>query len=220
MDEVNQTKAKNIFPFVISGIAFALYPMIRPFSDEASMQGAAAFASVEWMVSHILGMIAFTFLPLGFLGIFNTLEKGSLTSSAYNAVWLSIIGIGFTLPYYGGETFGLHAIGNEALRQQSENLVGLEAIVRSGPGLVMFVIGLILLSVSSLIISVVLWKSGKYLKWSGVPLAIGMILYLPQFLLDQPFRIAHGLLVSFGCLLIAREFRKITSQETNNSNQL
>lgn len=205
MAGVIQTKAKrfSILPFVISGTAFVLYPMIRPFSDETSMQGAAAFASVEWMVSHILGMIAFTFLPLGFLEIFKTLEKGSLTSSAYNAVILSIIGIGFTLPYYGGETFGLHAIGHEALRQQSENLVSLEAIVRSGPGLIMFIIGLVLLGVSSIVIARTLWKSGKHLKWSGVPLAAGMILYLPQFLANQPFRVAHGLLVGFGCFLIA-----------------
>lgn len=40
----------SAFSFVISAILFVLYPAIRPFSDEASLQGAAAFASTEWMV--------------------------------------------------------------------------------------------------------------------------------------------------------------------------
>lgn len=210
MDKVMEAKGMrfDLLPFVISGTAFALYPMIRPFSDEASMDGAAAFASSEWMIAHILAMIAFTFLPLGFLGVYKNLEKASLTSTAYRAVLLSVIGIGFTLPFYGGETFGLHAIGSEALRQQSENLMSLETIVRSGPGFILFIVGLVLLGISANMISVALWKSGSSLRWSGIPLAVGMTLYLPQFLADQPLRIAHGLLVGFGCLIIVWAWRK------------
>ncbi|WP_117170311.1 hypothetical protein [Paraliobacillus sediminis] len=195
----------SILSFVISGIAFAIYPIIRPFSDELTMRGAVAFASTEWMIAHILAMIAFTFLPIGFLGIQKSLEKTTTNSPAYSAVILSIIGIGFTLPYYGGETFGLHAIGYEALKQQNESLVGLETIVRSGPGLIMFIIGLVLLAISSIIVAITLWKSAKILKWSGVPLAIGMTLYLPQFMVEQPFRVLHGILIAVGCLLIAWE---------------
>lgn len=198
----------SMLPYGISGIAFALYPIIRPFSDEATMQGAKAFASGEWMVSHILAMIAFTFLPLGFLELQKSSKDPSITPALNLAVMFSIIGIGFTLPYYGGETFGLHAIGYEALRQQNDELVSLEIIVRSGPGLLMFVIGLLLLAVSSIIVAVSLWKSERYSKWSGIPLAIGMLLYLPQFMTDEPFRIAHGILVALGCLLIALELKK------------
>jgi di/tricarboxylate transporter len=53
---------------VVAGILFVLYPAIRPFSNEASLQGAAAFASTEWLVAHVLAIVAFTLLPLGLLG--------------------------------------------------------------------------------------------------------------------------------------------------------
>lgn len=36
-----------------SSLLFLLYPAIRPFSDETSVQGAAAFASTAWMVVHM-----------------------------------------------------------------------------------------------------------------------------------------------------------------------
>ncbi|GAA3334061.1 hypothetical protein GCM10020331_100550 [Ectobacillus funiculus] len=85
---------------VISGILFVLYPAIRPFSDETSLQGAAAFASIEWLVAHILAMIAFTLLPLGLLGFYNSLQEGAVKSLAYWSVIMCWIGIGLTLPFF------------------------------------------------------------------------------------------------------------------------
>ena len=131
---------------VISGILFVLYPMIRPFSDETSLQGAIAFASTNWLVAHILAIVAFTLLPLGLLGLHQSLQGTALNSLSYWAIVLCLLGIGLTLPFYGGETFGLHAIGQEALRQQDATLVSLSTVVRSGIGLVMFLIGLLLLN--------------------------------------------------------------------------
>lgn len=69
----------------------------------------------------------------------------------------------------------------------------------------MFIIGLVLLAISSIIVAKTLWQSAKYFKWSGVPLAIGMTLYLPQFMAEQPFRVLHGILIAGGCLSIAWE---------------
>ncbi|MFC3418803.1 hypothetical protein ACFOLA_04845 [Salinicoccus hispanicus] len=209
---INLTQVKKAdfinLPFIISGIAFVLYPIIRPFSDEKTMEGAVVFASGEWMISHILGMVAFTFLSVGFLGLSGAFENKSSASSVYTATGLSIIGLGLTMPYYGGETFGLHAIGHAALDQQNDSLVSLEAIVRSGPGLILFIIGLILLVISTIIVANTFWKSGKHSKWTGVLLAIGMILYLPQFLADQPLRVIHGLLMAVGCFSIAWEITR------------
>ena len=128
----------------ISGILFVLYPAIRPFSDEGSLKGAAAFASTEWLVAHMLAMVAFTLLPLGLLGLYHSLQDTAEKSLAYSMVVLCMIGTGLTLPFYGGEAYGLHAIGQEALRQQSTDLVSLADVVRSGPGLIMFVIGILL----------------------------------------------------------------------------
>ena len=55
---------------VVAGILFVLYPAIRPFSDETSLSGATAFASPEWLLAHILGMLGFTFIGLGLAGLY------------------------------------------------------------------------------------------------------------------------------------------------------
>ena len=61
--------------FVVAGIFFVLYPALRPFSDEVSLQGATAFASPYWLAAHMLAMVAFTFLPLGLLALHNSLQN-------------------------------------------------------------------------------------------------------------------------------------------------
>ena len=94
-------------------------------------------------------------------------------------------------------------IGQEALKQHTASLVGLVDAVRSGAGLVMLLAGLLLLAVAAITAAIALWRSGTYQKWSGVPLAAGIALYIPQFLGTQPVRVAHGLLVGIGCLWIA-----------------
>lgn len=104
---------------VISGILFVIYPALRPFSDEGSLLGAAAFGSGAWLASHMLAIVAFTLLPLGLLGLQRSLLGTSAERLLFVAVVLSMIGTGFTLPFYGGEAYGLHALGQEALRQNS-----------------------------------------------------------------------------------------------------
>lgn len=207
--------------YVISAILFVLYPAIRPFSDESSLQGAAAFASIEWTISHMLAMVAFTLLPLGLLGLYDSLQKTAVEKITYWAMVACFIGVGFTLPFYGGETFGLHAIGQEALMQQSAALVSLESTVRSGSGFMMFLIGMLLLAVSSILMTLAIWRSNNYAKWSGIPFALGMLLYLPQFFFDQPLRVAHGVLVAIGCLCIAvellKQHRMVITTHTGNS---
>jgi hypothetical protein len=96
---------------IIAGCLFVLYPAIRPFSDEVSLQGAAAFASPNWLAAHMLAMVAFTLLPLGLLGLHTMLQETAVERLGFWAIVLSWIGIGLTLPYYGGEAYGLHAIG-------------------------------------------------------------------------------------------------------------
>jgi hypothetical protein len=187
----------------ISGILFVLYPAIRPFSDEASLEGAAAFASTEWLVAHILAIVAFTLLPIGLLGLYISLQDTALKPLMYSAFVFCLVGIGLTLPFYGGETYGLHAIGLEAINQKAADLVSLANVVRSGTGLIMFLIGLLVLATASIIVAITIWRSGRYQKWSGIPFAVGMTLYIPQFFGGQPLRLAHGLLVTLGCLWIA-----------------
>lgn len=199
--------------FVIAGILFVLYPTIRPFSDEASLQGAAAFASTEWLLAHILAIVAFTLLPFGLLGLHNSLQQIGSEPHAYWAVVLSLIGVGLTLPFYGGEAYGLHAIGLDAIHQQSATLLNLAAVVRSGAGLVIFLVGLLLLAFAAILAAIAVWKSERYSKWSGIPFMVGVGLYIPQFFWTQPFRIAHGVLVAIGCFWIANGLWSLSKKE-------
>jgi hypothetical protein len=121
---------------IVSGIFFVLYPVIRPFSDESSLEGAAAFASYSWVLAHSLAMGAFILLSLGFLGLYIRRKETRVERHAVVALVLIWIGVGLTLPYYGAETFGLHAIGQEALRQNSPELLSLANSVRWQEGIV------------------------------------------------------------------------------------
>jgi hypothetical protein len=201
----------------ISGILFVLYPAIRPFSDEASLQGAQAFASTAWLVAHMLAMVAFTLVELGLLGLFIALQGSVVDRLAFWALVVSVLGIGLTLPFYGGEAFGLHAIGQEAVKEQNAALVGLADVVRSGPGLVMFGVGLLLLAVGAIMAAVAIWRSGALAKWSGIPFALGFALYIPQFFATQPIRVAHGILVAIGCLWIAATMWQLSNKQVAQS---
>ncbi len=72
----------------VAGVLFVLYPAIRPYSDETSLQGAAAFASNAWIVVHVLAIAGLL------VGIGATL--------AVAAVWRSD-----ALPRWSGSLFGL-----------------------------------------------------------------------------------------------------------------
>ncbi len=188
---------------VISGLFFVLYPALRPFSDETSLQGAAAFGSGYWLLAHMLAMVAFTFLALGLHGLYETIRKTGEERLGYWTFVFGLVGVGFTLPFYGGEAFGLHAIGQRALQEQSAALISLAGTVRSGPGLDLFLLGLLLLAVAGILAAVTIWHSGILQKWSGVPLALALVLYVPQFFGSQPIRVIHGLLLTIGCVWIA-----------------
>jgi hypothetical protein len=187
----------------VAGILFVLYPAIRPFSDESTLQGAAAFASAAWLVAHILAMGGFTLLIIGLLGLYIGLEGTRSQRICFAALVTGLLGTGLTLPFYGGEAFGLHTIGMEALRQHNAELVGLTAAIRGEPQLTMFLIGLLLIGVSAILVAAAIWKSGTMPKWSGVPFALAFALYIPQFFGTQPVRVAHGLLAAVGCIWIA-----------------
>ena len=181
--------------FVIAGVCFLLYPAIRPFSDESTLRGAEAFASSAWLLAHSLAMVGFILLTLGLLCLSSQLREttaGRLGSTALVVIW---IGVGLTLPYYGAETFALHAVGQEAARQNNvELLVTLTNAIRFGEGIWFFGFGLL---------AIAIWRSGILTEWSGIPLALGLAFFIPQFFTSQPVRVGHGLLVMVGCWLLA-----------------
>jgi hypothetical protein len=194
---------------VVAGVCFALYPAIRPFSDKASIQGAKAFASLQWLLSHSLAMVGFILLILGLLGLSGLLRETTAGNLCITALIVTWIGIGFTLPYYGAEAFSLRAAGQEALRQDSVGLlVTLTNSIRFGEGIWFFLFGLIALALGIILFSIAIWRSGVLIRWSGIPLAFGFALFIPQFFTPQPVRVAYGLLVLVGCWLVAWSVQK------------
>ncbi len=189
---------------VIAGVCFVLYPALRPFSAESTLQGARAFATSAWPLAHSLAMVGFILLTLGLLGITGRLREtpaGRLSLTALVVTW---IGVGLTLPYYGAEAFALHAVGQEALRQNNVDLlVTLTNSIRYGPAIWLFGTGLLAIAAGTILFAVAIWRSGVLAKWSGILLAVAFALFIPQFFTPQPVRVAHGLLILVGCWLLA-----------------
>lgn len=189
---------------VIAGVFFVLYPAIRPFSDEVTLQGATAFASPAWLLAHSLAMVGFILLTLGLLGVYGLLRETTAGGLGLTALVVTWIGVGFTLPYYGAETFALYAVGQEAIKLHNADLyVTLTNAIRYGVGVWFFGVGLLALAVGPILFAVAIWRSRMLDKWSGIPLAAGFALFIPQFFTPQPVRVAHGLLVMVGCLVLA-----------------
>src|SRR5919197_3213975 len=189
--------------FVVAGILFLLYPAIRPFSDEVTLSGAAAFASPAWVFAHSLAMAGFVLLVLGLFGL-HVQMRGTLgTGLALPALLLSWVGAGLTLPYYGAETFGLHALGQEALRRGDPALLSVANAIRFEAGLWFISVGLLALAAGTILFAVAIWRSGTLVRWSGMPLAAGFVLFLPQFFASQPLRIVHGALIAAAGFVLA-----------------
>ncbi len=187
----------------VAGILFVLYPAIRPFSDEISLQGAAAFARDAWVVAHTLAIVGFILLTLGLLSLAIALQDTPVGNLAFWALVVGLIGVGLTLTFYGIEAFAVHDIGQRAVWQHDVTLMRLAAAVRTGPQLIIFTMGLLLVAVSTILAAIAVWRSRVFTKWSGVPMALGFALFIPQFFGNQPIRIVHGLLITAGCLWLA-----------------
>ena len=189
--------------FVVAGLLFVLYPAVRPFSSEVGLDGAAAFGSTAWIVAHSIAIVGFVLLVLGQFGIYLLLQPTAAERPALIGLVLSWIGVGLVLPFYGAEVFGLHAIGQQALKENNGDLTSLASAVRGDPGIWFILIGLVLLGVGVIVSALAIWRSGILVKWIGIPLAVGFALYVPQYMAPQYLRVAHGLLITVSCVLVA-----------------
>jgi hypothetical protein len=173
-----------IFPgaFALAGLFFVLYPAIRPFSSEVGLEGAQAFASSRWIIAHSIGILGFILLGLGTLGLYVSFEGLPLAKRMLTALVLVWLGVGLTIPYYGAEVFGLHAVGRRTISQNdSAMLKPLTHAIRWEAGIYFIVAGLLLRAVGAILVANAVWSWGRFNRWSGVPLAAGLVLYIPQF---------------------------------------
>ena len=191
----DHTTRHLVMPTISSGLLMAAYLLLRPYGDTASStstEAAAAFASTWWVVAHLAGALALVQLARVGLRIDDLLG----TPTTMIARWSGLAGVALALPYYGAETFGLHAIGRAGLDDPAA--LRLVDEVRNHPAaLTTFGLGLLLLAVSGLATAVA-WqravRSGRWTApaWAAWPLGVGAALVLPQFYLPPAGRMAFG----------------------------
>ena len=188
---------------VAAGVLFVGYPALRPWHDENTVGGAtASMSSTAWVASHFFAMLGFILMPLGLLALRRAVAATRAESTAAVGALLAWIGAGLTLPYYGAEDFGLHAIAGP--HGHGTDLLELAKAVRYQPlAITIFGAGLILLAAGAVVAAVAVWRSGVLAKASGVLFGAGFALYLPQFFGPAAVRIGHGVLVAIGSVVLA-----------------
>ncbi|WP_238006941.1 hypothetical protein KZZ52_44430 [Dactylosporangium sp. AC04546] len=177
----------------VAGVLFLLYPALRPWADETTVDGAVhSMSSPWWVATHLFAMIGFILVPLALLPV---------NHIAAVIMW---IGAGLTLPYYGAEDFALNTIATKVADGQQLDLLGLAEHIRYHPAAITtFLIGLILLGVGAVMAAVAIWRSRALPRFSGVLFGAGFALFIPQFFIGEAGRIAHGVLMMAGCLWLA-----------------
>jgi hypothetical protein len=191
--------------FAIAAAMFVLYPAVRPWTDESTVDGAmSAMASNAWVASHLFAIIGFILVPLGLLALWGVVRSSRVEGVALAAAVTSWIGAGLTLPYYGAEDFGLHAVAVKAAAGEPIDFLGVVDGFRFHPvAATLFGLGLATLAVGAILAAVAVWRSAVLPKYSGVPFALGFALFIPQFFSTPAVRISHGVLVGIGCAWLA-----------------
>jgi len=193
--------------FAATGLLFLVYPLLRPYMDETTLDGLRSFGTNAWIAAHLSAVVGFILLPLGL----RALRAGR------TAVLLTYFGVGLTLPYYGAEVFGLHAIGVRSAADGTTALLGMVDTIRYNPAaMAMFGIGLVLIAAGTITTAVEVWRQAVLPKWSAIPFATGFALLIPQFFTPAPVRIAHGVLIAVGCAWLAVELWRTVKVNTND----
>jgi hypothetical protein len=190
---------------MVAGVMFVLYPAVRPWKDESTADGAVnAMSSSAWVAAHAFAMIGFILVALGLLALAAAVRGTRAERTAWAAVVTSWIGAGLTLPYYGAEDFGLHAIASHAAAGEPIDVLSLVKDVRYQPvAITMFGVGLTVLAVSGVLTAIAVARSGRLSRYAGWLFAVGYVLFLPQFFGPPAVRIAHGVLLGIGLLWLA-----------------
>ncbi|MFF2451635.1 hypothetical protein [Isoptericola sp. NPDC058082] len=211
---------------VAAGVLLLLFPVLRPWPDESvpTLALAQAFASDRWVLAHLCGIAGLGLLAPTFLGLRALLRAGSAPGSAPGAraataaVATAWAGAALSSLYFGAEIFGIRTIAQAALRTDDPALLADVEVLRLQPAaMTLFGVGLALVAAAGVLAAVALWRGGGRPRWVGVPLAAGLLLYLPQFFGTPAARVGHGVLVAAGLLLVAWAVRRSTAPGTTTA---
>lgn len=183
-------------PTIGTGVLMAVYLLLRPYGDAAggsTPAAAAAFASPAWVAAHICGALAIASFARLALRL-SDLDGGGVARAART---LSLAAAVLTLPYYGAETFGLHAIGRAATAGDP-GVLRLVAMVRDQPAAVtMFGLGLLALSAGGVLVAIA-WTTwarahhAGHLALGAWPLGLAVALLPVQYFLPPAGRMLFG----------------------------
>lgn len=191
----------------ISAALFAVFPFVRPFfptpdlsSPESLGVATHAMTSPNWVIAHIIAIMAMILLLLGMLALYVHLTNAGSIRRTFSALILSLLGIAFVLPTLGVETYTLPVIGKLYLEGQTQ-VVSAVGLMYAGPNSLFLMLGLFLLAIGAITFAISIWQSGSLPKWAGVSFAIGLALWFPLF--PQMIRTIDGLLIGIGGIGIA-----------------
>ncbi|MFE5338972.1 hypothetical protein ACFQ80_02035 [Isoptericola sp. NPDC056578] len=210
-----------------AGALLLLFPVLRPWPDESvpSLALAQAFASDRWVLAHLCGIAGLFLLAPTFLGLRSLLHAATAPGptapgarAATAAVATAWAGAALSSLYFGAEIFGIRTIAQAALRTDDPALLADVEVLRLQPAaMTLFGVGLALVAAAGVLAAVALWRGGGRPRWVGVPLAAGLLLYLPQFFGTPAVRVGHGVLVAAGLLLVAWAVRRGTAPGTTTA---
>ena len=193
-----------LLPTIGSGTFMALYLVARPYGDAGSHADTAqAFASTAWIIAHICGGLALA--AIGQLGLRLHDLNGSTAAKA--ARFFGLGSVVLTLPYYGAESFGLHAVGRMATTQPA--ILTLTNNIRYQPvAFVMFGVGLILLAIAGISVGMAATRSlALRPKWAAWPLAVAIVLFPAQFFVPPVGRIGFGVAFALAAVVFTAALR-------------
>ena len=189
----------------VSGLAFAAYPLLRPYGPETGQGFAADLASPLWLASHVLGMVGFTALALALRALATTGTPWRWTGRPLRTVetrmWLALA---LLLPYYGAEAYGLSAVGRHALRGDTGVLAVADSFRMAPFEVTTFTTGLLLLLLVGGRLAHGTWAAGGTTRVGGLLTGVGLATYLPQFFATPEVRMAHGIVLGLGLVVLAR----------------
>ncbi|MFC4337994.1 hypothetical protein [Salininema proteolyticum] len=190
----------------VAGVLFLVYEILPPRLDQETLAGAESWAEPGWVAGHVAAMFGLILFPVAWAALRTSQVDTRAGRPAFLATVTGYFGVAMTLPFYGGETYGLRAIGRHAEETGDPAMADVgnsfrEDLVAMPIGLV----GMILLITASILAAVSIWRSGELNRWSGVPFAVLIALYYPHFLVSHSLRIVWGALVLLSAFWVARE---------------